>query len=59
LTPRQIAVLDLVAKGLTNELIAEQLMIGKGTVEFHLSATFDKAGVSNRATLIVQLLDLQ
>ena len=58
LTARQMEVLDLVAKGLTNDLIAEQLMIGKGTVEFHLSAIFDKAGVSNRATLIVRLLDL-
>jgi DNA-binding CsgD family transcriptional regulator len=59
LTTRQLQVLDLVARGLTNDLIAEGLMIGKGTVEFHLSAIFDKAGVSNRATLIVQMLSLQ
>lgn len=59
LTTRQIEVLDLVARGFTNDLVAEELMIGKGTVEFHLSAIFDKAGVSNRATLIVQMLDLQ
>jgi DNA-binding CsgD family transcriptional regulator len=58
LTTRQIEVLDLVARGLTNDLIAEELMIGKGTVEFHLSAIFDKAGVSNRAMLIIQMLDL-
>jgi DNA-binding CsgD family transcriptional regulator len=56
LTPRQVEVLELVARGLTNELIAETLGIGKGTVEFHLSALFDKAGVSNRATLIAQAL---
>ncbi len=56
LTPRQVEVLELVARGLTNELIAETLRIGKGTVEFHLSALFDKAGVSNRATLIAQAL---
>ena len=56
LTSRQLEVLELVARGLTNELIAETLSIGKGTVEFHLSALFDKAGVSNRATLIAQAL---
>lgn len=56
LTPRQVEVLELVARGLTNEMIAETLGIGKGTVEFHLSALFDKAGVSNRATLIARAL---
>ena len=56
LTARQEEVLDLVAHGLTNDLIAETLRIGKGTVEFHVSAIFDKAGVSNRTTLIVQVL---
>jgi DNA-binding NarL/FixJ family response regulator len=56
LTARQTEVLTLVARGLTNELIAEALGIGRGTVEFHLSGLFDKAGVSNRATLIAQAL---
>jgi len=58
LTKRQVQVLDLVARGLTNELIADTLGIAKGTVEYHLSAVFDKAGVCNRATLIVRLHDL-
>jgi DNA-binding CsgD family transcriptional regulator len=58
LTKRQVEVLDLVARGLTNELIADTLGIAKGTVEYHLSAVFDKAGVCNRATLIVRLQDL-
>jgi DNA-binding CsgD family transcriptional regulator len=57
LTARQAQVLELVARGLTNELIAESLGVGRGTVEFHLSAVFDKAGVSNRATLIVRVLE--
>lgn len=59
LTTRQIEVLDLVARGFTNDSIAEELKIGKGTVEFHVSAIFDKAGVNNRAMLIVQMLDLR
>ena len=57
LTARQGEVLSLVARGLTNALIAEELGIGQGTVEFHLSAIFDKAGVANRASLIVRLLN--
>ena len=55
LTARQREVMELVGKGLTNDLIAETLGIGKGTVEYHLSGIFDKAGVSNRSTLIVSL----
>jgi DNA-binding NarL/FixJ family response regulator len=57
LTARQTEVLRLVARGLTNVLIAETLEIGEGTVEFHLHAIFDKAGVDNRATLIVKMLE--
>jgi len=57
LTARQADVLYWVARGLTNALIAEALGIGEGTVEFHLKGIFDKAGVDNRATLIVKLLE--
>ena len=55
LTPRQADVLDLVARGFTNALIADELGIGEGTVEFHLSAIFDKAGVDSRAMLIARV----
>jgi DNA-binding CsgD family transcriptional regulator len=58
LTARQAQVLDLVAGGATNAAIAETLGIKERTVEFHLSAIFDKAGVDNRATLIARLLAL-
>jgi DNA-binding CsgD family transcriptional regulator len=58
LTPRQTDVLRLVVRGLTNLSIAEVLVIGRGTVEFHISAIFDKAGVDNRATLIARVRDL-
>lgn len=55
LTARQREVLDLVARGLTNAVIAQSLRISAGTVEFHLSAIFDKAGVDRRSALIVGL----
>jgi DNA-binding CsgD family transcriptional regulator len=58
LTARQREVLDLAARGLTNDLIAETLCIGTSTVEFHLSAIFDKAGVCNRASLIVRMYEV-
>ena len=58
LTQRQGRVLALIRAGLTNADIAEQLGIHVGTVEFHVSAIFDKAGVQNRATLIARVLDL-
>ena len=54
LTRRQAEVLDLVARGFTNALIAHELGIGEGTVEFHLSAIFDKAGVDSRAMLMAR-----
>jgi len=58
LTRRQAQVLYLVARGYTNALIADSLGIGEGTVEFHLSAIFDKAGVDNRATLMFRIMEL-
>jgi DNA-binding CsgD family transcriptional regulator len=58
LTGRQTQVLELVARGLTNSLVAEVLGIREGTVEYHLTALFDKAGVCNRTALIGRLLEL-
>ena len=55
LTARQSEVLALVADGMTNADIAETLGIRAGTVEFHVKAIFDKAGVNNRARLIARL----
>jgi DNA-binding CsgD family transcriptional regulator len=56
LTTRQGEVLELVARGMTNTGIADALGIRLGTVEFHISAIFDKVGVSNRAALIATLM---
>ncbi len=56
LTARQTEVLNLVLGGLTNTGIAEKLGIRPGTVEFHISAIFDKVGVSSRAALIATVI---
>ena len=56
LTSRQTEVLELVARGITNTSIAEMLGIRLGTVEFHISAIFDKVGVNSRAALIATVM---
>jgi len=54
LTPREREVLDLVAKGLGNGQIAEDLFISPKTVRNHVSRIFSKLDVSRRAEAIVQ-----
>jgi DNA-binding NarL/FixJ family response regulator len=49
LTAREVEVLRLVAQGLTNEHVAEQLVISPRTVNTHLTAIFSKIGVSSRS----------
>jgi predicted ATPase/DNA-binding CsgD family transcriptional regulator len=49
LTDRERAVLRLIAQGLTNKQIADQLVISPNTVGTHLRAIFDKLGVTTRA----------
>jgi DNA-binding CsgD family transcriptional regulator len=49
LTAREVEVLRLVAQGLTNEQVAEQLIISPRTVNTHLTVIFSKIGVSSRA----------
>lgn len=48
LSEREIEVLALVAEGLTNAQIAEQLCVAKSTVKFHLKNIYSKLNVSNR-----------
>jgi pimeloyl-ACP methyl ester carboxylesterase/DNA-binding CsgD family transcriptional regulator len=54
LTGRERQVLELLARGLANEQIAERLGISAKTVRNQVSAVFDKLGVSSRAQAIVK-----
>jgi DNA-binding CsgD family transcriptional regulator len=48
LTERQLAVLALVAEGLTNAQIADRLVLSRRTVDTHVSAVLAKLGVTSR-----------
>ena len=54
LTSREREVLELVARGLANDQIAERLGIASKTVRNQVSALFDKLGVTSRAQAIVK-----
>ena len=49
LTPREMDVLVLLAQGLTSAQIAEQLIIGVVTVNFHVRSIYSKLGVTSRS----------
>ena len=48
LSPRQLEVLELLAEGLPNDVIAKRLFISRNTVKFHVAAIYQRLGVSNR-----------
>lgn len=56
LSPRQIEILRLVAKGYSNRDIADILDIGAESVKQHLKNAFARLGVSSRAEATARLL---
>jgi two-component system response regulator NreC len=52
LTPREVQVLGLIAKGYTNVQIADTLMLSVRTVESHRANIMGKLGLHNRAELV-------
>jgi DNA-binding NarL/FixJ family response regulator len=57
LTEREEEVLDLVAKGLTNDAIARRLYLSDKTVRNYVSTLFAKLGVSDRAAAVAKARD--
>jgi DNA-binding CsgD family transcriptional regulator len=51
LTPTELDVVKLIAKGLSNPEIGTRLFISRATVKTHLSHAFRKLGVTSRAEL--------
>lgn len=58
LTAREIEVLQLMAAGLSNPLIAEKLIISIGTVKAHTGTIYSKLGVHNRVQAVARARDL-
>ena len=53
LSVREVEVLQLVAKGLTDADVAEALFISPRTVARHLQSVYNKLGVNSRAQIAV------
>lgn len=54
LTPREQEVLQALAQGLSNKLIARQLDISEHTVKFHVNAIMSKLGAQSRTEAVVR-----
>lgn len=53
LTERELGILELVGKGLSNKQIGKQLFISDRTVQAHLSNIFSKLGVNSRTEAVM------
>ena len=56
LTSRELEVLRMVAQGLTNKEVAQQLFISDRTVQAHLSSIFSKLQVSSRTEAVMHAI---
>jgi LuxR family maltose regulon positive regulatory protein len=58
LTPREIEVLRLIAAGLRNEEIADQLFVGLSTVKRHIANAYGKLQVTHRTEAVARATEL-
>ncbi len=58
LTPREIEVLELLARGQSNQEIAQSLLIGVSTVKKHVRQIIAKLGVSDRTHAAIRAIEL-
>lgn len=59
LTPREQDVLRLLASGVSNSDIANQLSLSAGTVRIYLSNIYSKLGVNSRTQAVLMVKDLE
>lgn len=58
LTARELEVLQLLAEGLSNKLIADRLGMSEHTAKFHVNAILGKLGAQTRTEAVVQAVRL-
>jgi len=58
ITPRELEVLKLVARGLSNREIGETLFVSENTVKTHCSRAFDKLGARRRTEAVKRSKEL-
>jgi DNA-binding NarL/FixJ family response regulator len=58
LTPRQLDVLKLLARGYTNPQIAQELVLSTGTVRTHVQRILAKLGAHDRTAAVVRAIEL-
>jgi len=56
LTARQLEILRLIARGLTNAAIAERLVVTEGTIKFHVRKILAKTNSTNRTEAVARVL---
>jgi len=59
LSERELEVLRLIATGLTNQEIAETLVVALGTVKAHTASIYSKLNVHNRTQAVARARELQ
>ncbi|QGK69940.1 response regulator [Allosaccharopolyspora coralli] len=57
LSNREVEILRLLARGLSNRALSKELFISEATVKTHLVHIYDKLGVDNRTAAIAAALD--
>jgi DNA-binding CsgD family transcriptional regulator len=59
LTPRELEVLRLIADGRSNRAIAAALLLGEGTVKYHVKNILRKLGARSRTEAISRFVELE
>ena len=54
ITARELEILNLVARGLSNREIATQLFVSENTVKTHCARAFDKLGAARRTQAVLR-----